>query len=499
MLNMDLFYDGQMACREITDSIETSFDKGLVNLESKLKGDGACDGLTELELALRAILYLTRPTGADFDKRFRVIEHIKSIVCSSTKIKGMKMDLRAEVCGSFVNGLFLPDGDLDLAIFGSAEKDGNVINIADLPPRKLHDIMFYLKAKMIEKKVYNKVFYLHRARIPLLECFHSGHQIECDITIGSSNGEHKSTAIAIISSVDWRFQALVRLVKVWASKYDINDAASGTLNSFSWTLLCIHHLQTRLVPILPRLKHIIRDTKIKVNDNNTKLLDYNDENERASILRNSWNHAVMWRTSRPENTESVTELFVSFVYLMRGLVDRGYDGLDRGYKMGSISIDTWDCCIKSLKEQKAFFSVNDPFESNENCARAVRHRNSVEKISGAIEETIKIFESNKQNKKHAFQVSEIMKCCFPENLFERHQSMRIHDSGKALFEESNLICETFVNPQYVANTTSVKPLKQNLNANQSSLLSEEERKKRREKQRRKRRKQKEKHKEKQKE
>ena len=36
---------------------------------------------------------------------------------------------------------------------------------------------------------------------------------------------------------EWRFGALVRLVKLWARKHDINDSANGSLNSFALTLL----------------------------------------------------------------------------------------------------------------------------------------------------------------------------------------------------------------------------------------------------------------------
>lgn len=36
---------------------------------------------------------------------------------------------------------------------------------------------------------------------------------------------------------DWRFGALVRLIKLWARHHDVNDSTNGTLNSFALTLL----------------------------------------------------------------------------------------------------------------------------------------------------------------------------------------------------------------------------------------------------------------------
>ena len=44
---------------------------------------------------------------------------------------------------------------------------------------------------------------------------------------------HPGTAL----QYEWRFGALVRLVKLWARKHDINDSANGSLNSFAFTLM----------------------------------------------------------------------------------------------------------------------------------------------------------------------------------------------------------------------------------------------------------------------
>lgn len=52
---------------------------------------------------------------------------------------------------------------------------------------------------------------------------------------------------------EWRFGALVRLVKLWARHHDVNDSTNGSLNSFALTLLVVFHLQTRHPAVLPPL------------------------------------------------------------------------------------------------------------------------------------------------------------------------------------------------------------------------------------------------------
>jgi DNA polymerase sigma len=44
-------------------------------------------------------------------------------------------------------------------------------------------------------------------------------------------------------TLDRRYAALYRLVKAWAAAHGVNDAASNTLNSWSWGLMVAFYLQ----------------------------------------------------------------------------------------------------------------------------------------------------------------------------------------------------------------------------------------------------------------
>ncbi|RVX13892.1 Protein HESO1 [Vitis vinifera] len=53
----------------------------------------------------------------------------------------------------------------------------------------------------------------------------------------------KSKFLFWISGIDGRFRDLVLLVKEWARAHDINNSKTGTLNSYSLSLLVVFHLQ----------------------------------------------------------------------------------------------------------------------------------------------------------------------------------------------------------------------------------------------------------------
>lgn len=61
--------------------------------------------------------------------------------------------------------------------------------------------------------------------------------LDCDMSIASTGARFKSTVLRYLCGIDWRFAALVRLVKLWAGTCGMNDATAGTFNSFALTLM----------------------------------------------------------------------------------------------------------------------------------------------------------------------------------------------------------------------------------------------------------------------
>lgn len=65
------------------------------------------------------------------------------------------------------------------------------------------------------------------------------------------------------SAINSRLLQLAFIVKHWAKRRQVNDSYRGTLSSYCYVLMCIHHLQTREPPVLPCLQAIQPPTHIR--------------------------------------------------------------------------------------------------------------------------------------------------------------------------------------------------------------------------------------------
>jgi hypothetical protein len=81
------------------------------------------------------------------------------------------------------------------------------------------------------------------ARVPLLKFACERTYMDCDLSIKGPDGLVKAAAVKALTACDPSFAALYRLVKLWATEHDINDAQQGTLNSTALMLLVVFYLQ----------------------------------------------------------------------------------------------------------------------------------------------------------------------------------------------------------------------------------------------------------------
>ena len=88
------------------------------------------------------------------------------------------------------------------------------------------------------------------ARVPLIKLYDPETGVNCDVCVGN-DGVYKSAVLGVFADLDERYRDLVFLVKMWAKRFDCNDATAGSFNSFALSLMSLFHLQTRSPPILP--------------------------------------------------------------------------------------------------------------------------------------------------------------------------------------------------------------------------------------------------------
>ena len=161
---------------------------------------------------------------------------------------------RVAVFGSYASGLGSKGGDIDAVIEGLY--DGRPLQEA---PREIRKDVLGAAVRTLRRTWHANVEFIAQARVPVLKFTDRSTGVAIDLLAGNSDGYYKSAALGHIVRCEPRFGQLVMLVKKWAKSNDINDSSSGTLNSFSLTMLCAFHLQRVSPPVLPPLRDLVGD------------------------------------------------------------------------------------------------------------------------------------------------------------------------------------------------------------------------------------------------
>lgn len=346
-----------------------------------------------VEELLRCIARETTPQQTDHNDRIQIIGRLLPLVKSGLgKFKGFEV----EPFGSFVSGLHTQHGDLDITIIGTATHKNNDGIVKSSKAEQLHrnDQVKCIQSignKLI-RRGYPQVEIITRAPVPIAKFL--CNNIECDISCGSVDGQFKSTAMGLLSQFDWRFGAVVRLVKLWAGVHHINDASQGTFNSYTLTLLVIFVFQTRKVPIFPPLCDLfLMPGQSKDNDHARPVQDWKlpDINLLALAASRLAGRQVQIKNKEiPANTETLLELLTAFFALYHevfNLLITGHD-LHSADVLSRMRIDTWRGCFSYTswgeKDDVYLFGMEDPFNSADNCARALRDDFDLQRIVDAF-------------------------------------------------------------------------------------------------------------------
>lgn len=351
------------------------------------------EDLEDLEKLLRQMVALTMPTEQDDSKRNACLRRLEGSL-PYVKCKGIEFcSLRLMAFGSFVSGLYSKNGDLDVSLHGHARVEGGKnpgpVSLSELKRSLQKRLLNSLFRCTMRNPLFGNSIVLLRARVPIIKYVDLRSSVACDVAVARDDGRFKSVALKVLSQIDWRFSALVRLIKMWASEHKVNDASQGTLNSFSLILLVVFHLQTRPVPVLPPLSLVLSHG----GDTVKRPMKY-DLDTRNVILEGMVEKSLDWRSKRFKtgtNRETLLELVVSFFHIIKGLTTVwSQSNNSPNYSMCHIRVDTWEGQLKygPWPKSKAVCSIEDPFDAQENCSRAVQLPSHVQKIRLAAEKAI---------------------------------------------------------------------------------------------------------------
>lgn len=91
------------------------------------------------------------------------------------------------------------------------------------------------------------------ARVPIAKvCDTLGADL-CDVSINNVAALENSRFVGALAQLDPRVPSMGRFIKHWASRRRINNRSEGTLSTYTLILQLVFFLQTRHLPVLPRV------------------------------------------------------------------------------------------------------------------------------------------------------------------------------------------------------------------------------------------------------
>ncbi|KAF9302991.1 hypothetical protein BGZ74_004509 [Mortierella antarctica] len=197
------------------------------------------------------------PTEESHDRRTKLIQKIEHIL--ETEWPGQ--DIQAHPFGSTVNDLGTSSSDVDVCITTTWSGLKNV----------------QMLANAFRKHGMQKVFCVPRAKVPIVKLWDPELFLSCDMNINTHLGLLNTKMIKTYVAIDPRVRPFAMIIKHWARRRVLNDAANGgTISTYTWICIVINFLQMRSPPILPalhKMPHTLSADNQVINGNNTSFYD----------------------------------------------------------------------------------------------------------------------------------------------------------------------------------------------------------------------------------
>ncbi|KAF9132207.1 hypothetical protein BGW39_000642 [Mortierella sp. 14UC] len=197
------------------------------------------------------------PTEQSHERRTRFMKKIENIL----SVEWPGQDIQAYPFGSTVNDLGTSTSDVDICIMTTWSGLKNV----------------QMLANAFRKHGMQKVFCVPRAKVPIVKLWDPELHLSCDVNINTPLGLLNTKMIKTYVAIDPRVRPFAMIIKHWARRRVLNDAANGgTISTYTWICIVINFLQMRSPPILPilhKISHTLSDDNQVINGNNTSFCD----------------------------------------------------------------------------------------------------------------------------------------------------------------------------------------------------------------------------------
>ncbi|KAK7737155.1 hypothetical protein SLS63_002946 [Diaporthe eres] len=178
---------------------------------------------------------LVRPREFEDRLRGNLVDELNRILDKNGSWRGRKL----HAFGSFMSGLYLPTGDMDLVLCSDAVLSGGSTLPVGL--NQLKQFRNYLRSSRVA--VHNHFEMISKARVPLVKYVDSSTGLKVDISF-----ENPSGVIAIQTFKAWREQypvmpVLVTIIKQFLLMRGLNEPVNGGIGGFSVICMVVSMLQ----------------------------------------------------------------------------------------------------------------------------------------------------------------------------------------------------------------------------------------------------------------
>ncbi|KAI9023404.1 hypothetical protein DFJ74DRAFT_606001, partial [Hyaloraphidium curvatum] len=253
-------------------------------------------------------------------------------------------DIRVHLFGSSISGLAASYSDVDVCI--ETPWDDRINGVANM----------FVLAGTLRRHGMSITQVVNSAKVPVCKFFDPEFGICCDANVNNTLSLKNTELVRSYVAIDPRVRKLCVVIKHWAKRRQLNDAAKGgTLSSYCWVMMIIHFLQTRNPPLLPCL-HALYDGPPELSPEGVDTAFYTDIEE------------LQLSGFSLRNGESLGGLL--FRFFRRFAIEFDYETMVVSVRTGELlrkSEKGWDV---DMARHNNFLAVEEPFDPRRNLANS---------------------------------------------------------------------------------------------------------------------------------
>jgi predicted nucleotidyltransferase len=181
------------------------------------------DSFRDLSTEISSFCDFVSPTPAERSNRQAVIDEIRGIIAD------IWPNARVDVFGSQMTGLYLPESDIDMVVFGARAPPNHRLN--------------RLASEFRKRQLVSDLEVIGKAKVPIVKFTHSASGIHVDVCFEVANGLHSGRIMKQFLQKMAPLRSLVLVLKYFLTQRALNETYTGGVGSFLLQMMLVSMLQ----------------------------------------------------------------------------------------------------------------------------------------------------------------------------------------------------------------------------------------------------------------